>query len=542
MKQTKQVECDKEAYLNLWLTRSQHWLSHGNFKRSILALKKALKIAPDDVKIINNLSLLFSQTSQHSKALTLIDRAICHNPHYLNAYCSKAIALMGGFRFEEALDTIDYAIQLNSCFDKAMSLRGQILVRIKKYDEAIQAFESAIKLNPLNEANYLELGFVLFELSQLQKAIFVFKHALQINPHNSKSLVNLSTCYIESGQLDLAIDSINHALSITPDCIDAQWNKAIVNLLQGDYARGLESFASRKLKQDTQHHYRQLNPPLLKDIKSLDAEKTLYLYPEQGLGDFIQMLRYIKPLEELGCQIILETPPELIAITQMLVNANTQLVNGIPEEKAYDFQCPIMDLMAIFLNHNLYQSQQLPYIRVTREKINHWSQQLGPKTKPRIGIAWSSATQFRYDKQRSLKFSEFKACLPENMFDVICLQKVIKDEDKTEFEAHGKISFFGNTFNDFSDTAALIECLDVVITTCTSIAHLSAAMNKPTWILLKHTPDWRWQMNQATTPWYPAMRLYRQAVPYDWSSVLVQIRNDLVMQIQNIKFFDGSRH
>ncbi len=128
-----------------------------------------------------------------------------------------------------------------------------------------------------------------------------------------------------------------------------------------------------------------------------------------------------------------------------------------------------------------------------------------------------------------MSFAEFRACLPEDLdaFEFVCLQKVIKDDDKALFHAQTQIRFLGDELEDFSDTAALIDGLDLVISTCTSVPHLACALGKPTWILLGHGNFWLWQLRRTDSPWYPSARLYRQEKARDWGDVLRAVKTDL---------------
>jgi hypothetical protein len=168
------------------------------------------------------------------------------------------------------------------------------------------------------------------------------------------------------------------------------------------------------------------------------------------------------------------------------------------------------------------------YLSADPNKINFWLNKLGAKNKIRVGIAWSSTSGFKGDSKRSLKLDEFVDALPSDRFEYICLQKELKDSDKDFFDSYGKIKFFGDQINNFDDTAALIECVDLVISTCTSIPHLSGALGKRTLILLSYVPDWRWLLTETKSPWYPTVKLFRQEKLDDWSAPLRGIKSEIL--------------
>ena len=164
-----------------------------------------------------------------------------------------------------------------------------------------------------------------------------------------------------------------------------------------------------------------------------------------------------------------------------------------------------------------------------------WNTKLGVKNKPRIGLVWSSNSTFKADAKRSLKLADLLKALPTEGVEYICLQKVIKDEDLETLNENPQIQFFGDQLEDFSDTAALIDCVDLVLSTCTSVPHLSAALGRQTWLMISYNPDWRWLLDRTDSPWYQSITLYRQPVARDWDSVFKKVKEDLLEFIKTNK-------
>jgi ADP-heptose:LPS heptosyltransferase len=166
------------------------------------------------------------------------------------------------------------------------------------------------------------------------------------------------------------------------------------------------------------------------------------------------------------------------------------------------------------------------YLAADADKLAHWASVLGPKTQPRIGLVWSGSATHQDDHNRSLKLQALLDALPKG-YQLVSLQKEVRDWDLPALKDTSRIQHFGEKLTSFSDTAALCELMDLVISVDTSVAHLSAALGQPTWVLLPFVPDWRWMLNRQDSPWYPTMRLYRQAAQRDWSQVLVDVARDL---------------
>jgi hypothetical protein len=159
--------------------------------------------------------------------------------------------------------------------------------------------------------------------------------------------------------------------------------------------------------------------------------------------------------------------------------------------------------------------------------VSQWQIKLGEKYKPRVGLVWSGSTTHKNDHNRSILLSELLKHLPSQC-QYVSLQKEVRDKDKDVLELRKDILCFGNELNDFSDTAALCESMDVIISVDTSVAHLAGALGKPVWILLPYVPDWRWLLDRSDSPWYPTAKLYRQNRIGDWSGVFERVSSDLM--------------
>jgi hypothetical protein len=261
--------------------------------------------------------------------------------------------------------------------------------------------------------------------------------------------------------------------------------------------------------------------------------KTVLLYAEQGLGDTIQFSRYISSVYKLGAKIILEVQPPLVILLSHLAEVSLVVAYGDKLPK-FDYQCPLLSLPLAFKTESHSIPTVSKQIKIDAEKVNKWRSQLGPTAKPRVGLVWSGSTTHKNDRNRSLTLTEILPYLPSN-FEYICLQKEIRDVDKALLKQCSEIKFFGGALEDFTDTAALCDLMDIIISVDTSIAHLAASRNLPTWILLPCSPDWRWLLNSNTSAWYPSVKLYRQDKICDWSNVLEKLSHDLKNYLENLR-------
>jgi hypothetical protein len=270
---------------------------------------------------------------------------------------------------------------------------------------------------------------------------------------------------------------------------------------------------------------RQFEQPPLSDLQSL-AGKTVLVHSEQGFGDTIQFCRYTTALRSRGANVILEAPEPLIDLFSRLEGVSELIIKG-QDLPLFDYHCPLLSLPLAFNTTIESMPFRHSYLSSDPAKVRIWNEKLGERKKIRIGIAWSSVSEFKNDFKRSLLLSDFVKALPEGDYEYICLQKELKECDKNFFDSYKKIMFFGDDLKDFGDTAALIDCVDLVITTCTSVPHLSAALGKETWILLSFIPDWRWLLDRVDSPWYPSVKLFRQEGLDDWDKVLGKVKENL---------------
>ncbi len=336
---------------------------------------------------------------------------------------------------------------------------------------------------------------------------------------------------MELGQLDAALVSLNQAIAIDPDLAAVHLVKSMALLLLGDYDTGWPEYEWR-WKSETSPSFkekRSFPQPLWLGRESIAGKKVL-LYAEQGLGDTIQFCRYAKMVADLGAQVILEVH-ESLAVPLSDLEGVSHLVTRGSTLPAFDYQCPLLSLPLAFKTTIDSIPSSSKYLVSDAIKVAQWQRKLAglvDNTQPLIGLAWSGSPMHTKDRNRSIRFAELIKHLPRNC-QYVALQKEVREVDQAAFESNPYIFNFSSDLKDFSDTAALCECLDLVISVDTSVAHLSGALGKKTWILLPFSPDWRWLLNRDdSSPWYPQVKLYRQKQIGDWNGVLNQISSDLL--------------
>jgi hypothetical protein len=255
------------------------------------------------------------------------------------------------------------------------------------------------------------------------------------------------------------------------------------------------------------------------------AGKTILLHSEQGFGDSIQFCRYLPLVAAGGARVILEVEQPLCALMTGLAGTAQVIAKGdaLP---AFDLQCPLPSLPLAFKTGLETIPSSAPYLRVPKHALEYWGALLGIKRGLRIGLAWAGNAVHVRDRERSMRLRDLLPLLDIDA-TFVSLQKEVRAVDAETLE-HCDMLRFDRELGDFSDTAALILQLDLVISVDTSVAHLAGALGKPVWILLTHAPDWRWLLERDDSPWYPSARLFRQHETREWGSVTMQVREALL--------------
>ena len=255
--------------------------------------------------------------------------------------------------------------------------------------------------------------------------------------------------------------------------------------------------------------------------------KTILVCADEGLGDTIQFVRYALMLKALGARVILLPQESLHPLLSGLPGVSQCLPNlseGLP---AFDFHCPITSLPLAFRTTLETIPVTASYLPTPTEDRRHvWADRLGHDGRLRVGLVWSGNPKHKDDYNRSIPLRTFARILNADV-TFVSLQKDPRPDDKAALLERTEIVDLTAHLTDFVETAALVSCLDLVITVDTSVAHLAAALGRPTWILLSYVPDYRWLLDRDDSPWYPTVRLFRQAKPRDYESVLDRVRTEL---------------
>jgi hypothetical protein len=378
----------------------------------------------------------------------------------------------------------------------------------------------ALQLNPNNPHSLNNLGNLLDRQGRLQEAEACQRRALQLAPNNSDILCNLGSTLYDQGRTREAADCYEQSLQANPHNAQTHWNASMEKLARGDFEHGWKEYEWRWKTQSFAPLLRQFAQPLWLGDVDLKG-KTILLHAEQGYGDTLQFCRYASEVAARGATVLLLVPPALERLLRPL--PDVALVTF--DEQAlppFHLHCPLMSLPLALGTKVDSIPAALPYLTADADLANAWREHLSVTSSPRIGVVWSGRLLHRHDYRRSIALEDFA-----QLFDVsaqfISLQTEVRESDHEVLATQTRLVHAGAQLQDFADTAALINSMDLVISVDTAVAHLAGAMGKPVWLLLPYQADWRWQRHRADSPWYPGMRLFRQAHQGDWTGPLLQV-------------------
>ncbi len=482
-------------------------------EEALASFDHAMTLKPDFAEAYIHRGLALQKLKRTEEALINYDRALSLKPGTAEVHFDRGNAFMELKRMEEALACFNQAISLRPTFVEAYNNRGAVLQDLDRPEDALASYEGAIAVQPARPEAYNNRGTVLRKLKRLEEALAAHDQAIALKPDFVEAHNNRGAVLQELKRLDEALIAHDRAIGLHPDFVEANWNKALLKLLMGNYLEGWRLYEWRSKPR----HFAQ---PLWSGDEPLEG-RTLLVHTEQGFGDVIQYGRYAPLLEKRGAKVILEVPGALLPVFSTLPGNLTLVASGkaLP---SFDLYCPLMSLPKAFKTTVETIPGDTPYLFADPIKNTSWSEKLGPKATPRIGLAWSGKTLHPNDHNRSIPF-EALSPLFDLPFEFHSLQKDYREKVGEKLKNLPNLQDHHLDLNDFSDTAALISEMDLIVSADTSVAHLAGAMGKPIWIMIPYLPDYRWLLDRTDSPWYPAATLFRQPAFDDWKSVISAI-------------------
>jgi Tfp pilus assembly protein PilF len=482
-----------------------------------------------------DLGLRFNALKQHQKALESFDLAIQLQPDFFEAHGNRGAMLAALGRHHDAIESYRNALNIKPDFADAHCNLGSALTHLQRYDEALTSLDRALALRPEYPDALYNRGNALKPLKRYEEALESYDRAIALQPNHADAHNNRGQVLRELERYDEALASYDRALALRSQHVMAHCNAAALRLLTGDFERGWLHYEWRWQKKSVIPLKRNFSQPAWHGEDPI-AGKTILVHSEQGLGDTIQFCRYVPLVAARGARVIFEVQKTLQTLMTSLGGGAQIVPKGTPLP-AFDLHCPLVSLPLAFGTRLETIPSTTGYLSAPAQRMTMWQSRLQGQRRPRIGLVWSGNPGHERNRERSVDLREFLPLLDawgtEATF--VSLQKDVCAENAVLLKGRTDIFDYGNALEDFSDTAALISQLDLVISVDTSVAHLAGALGKPVWILLTYFPDWRWLLGRDDSPWHPTARLFRQDESRTWDGVIARVHQALRHAISGLR-------
>ena len=494
----------------------------GRLDAALASFDRAIALRPDFAEAHNNRATALQSLRRFDEALASFERAIALKSDYAEAHNNRGVVLQELERTTDARVSFNAAIALKPDYAEAYNNRGNAAKQLGNLEGAIADFDKAIALRPDYAAAHYNRGTVLQELRRFDEALASLDRAIALQPDHAEAYNNRGLVLQELRRPDDAIASFARTIALTPNYAEAYVNQAFCLLQLGRFEQGWPLYEWRK-KLEQPFGDRSFAQPLWLGRDDL-SNRTVFVHWEQGLGDTILFARFARLLKARGANAVMSVQAPLYRLFTQ-ISPDVHVINQDEVPATFDYHCPLMSLpLALGATLETIPAKQ-PYLFADESLRKAWDARLPAKTKPRIGIVWSGGTKIEA-AQRSIDLSTFASLLSADVH-WISLQKELRESDAAALGQLHQIAHYGEQLEDFADTAALTDCLDLVISVDTSVAHLAGAMGKQAWILLPCHADWRWFLDRSDSPWYPTVRLFRQDGTRSWGTVLTDVRDAL---------------
>ncbi|CAB1064797.1 hypothetical protein D1BOALGB6SA_9594 [Olavius sp. associated proteobacterium Delta 1] len=498
------------------------------FTEAVNYYRKALSLNPNLVEGLCNMGNALRQLAQYNQAIACYRKSLVCNPRLPEAYNNMGLAYSQQDQYDSAETCFKTAIALSPDYAQAYNNLGNVYRDKFDYQAAMEQYHQALSLAPESSMINYNLG-ILFQIrNEADKAVLYYQKAVEGQSPIPDAHNNLGKYYQDRNQPERSISHFVKAIDLDPEHFDAHFNRSLSLLATARFEEGWNEYEWRFKRDD----WKRVYPHRLKSPRWDGREftgKTLFIHSEQGFGDTIWFVRYLPQVKSRGGSIIFESRPELIDLLQDNIGVD-QLASmsfDHPPQISHDLHIPLMSLPAVLATTIETIPAQVPYLYASEAKFQNWAARINGSGF-KIGLVWAAKSTNKHE--RSCALENFLPLLTIKNIQIYGLQK--GEDAQTVNQMPVDVHNLGQEFETFADTAGAVECLDLVISVDTAVAHLAGAMGKPVWVLLPFAADWKWLLERRDSPWYPTMRLFRQPQPGDWKRVVLSLVEELKQYIE----------
>jgi tetratricopeptide (TPR) repeat protein len=487
----------------------------GEPERAAAYFERALRLNPEAVELHNNLGTALQDLGRLDEAIGCYRNALALRPDLVESLDNLAGALQSQGKSDEA----------QACYERAVALRpnrvesliglGVVLRAQGRLEEAVARYQRALALAPDHPGVRNNLGVALVDLGRPEEAIPHYERVLALQPNRAETHSNLGIALQRQGRYAEAFTSYGRALAVKPDYAEAHFNRAHALLTTGEFDEGWEEYEWRFA---VARYDRKFDRPTWSGEPL--GGRSILIHAEQGFGDALQFVRYAPAVAERGGTVVLEVPEPLVRLGRTVAGVSHVVARGDPLP-AFDCHCPLLSLPRVFKTNLATIPNAVPYLRVPSEASAGWAERIAAAPGLRVGLVWAGTTVGAIDP-RHIDLRLLQALWQVAGISWFSLQVGDRSGDISSLGGV-KVADLSPWLADFAETAAAVCHLDLVISVDTSVAHLAGSLARPTWLLLRYAPDWRWLIEREDSPWYPTMRLFRQRKEGDWSCVAREV-------------------
>ena len=510
------------------LAYAERCRSEGRLIEAEAICRQILQAQPNVAEAEHLLGIIAHQNGKLSEAIEHVKRATKLAPAVALFHANLGEMLRLAGRPKLAVEAARAALEINPKMPTALSNLGVALYELKDYEGAARAQRQAIEAKPDFAEAHNNLGNALHALRRFDEAIPAYRRAIAIKPNYADGWANLGTTLHHSGSFEDGISALRRAIALAPHHANARSGLGILLLMRGDLAEGWDEYEWRL--RSTERKGPKF-PEIPWQGENL-AGKHIYVQAEQGFGDTLQFARYMPLLTARGAKVTLRVHQQLVTLIRESLPDITVLGDrGAPAP--YQCDAVLLSLPRLFKTRLETIPAQVPYLRAPATAASRWKSRLGKMKGLRVGIVWAGNPEHVNDSRRSIDLSELAPLFSVRGTSFVSLQFGSRAADLKKLKrGRTAIEDLSGEIAGFSEPAAAIEALDLVISIDSSTAHLAGALGKPVWVLLPWVTDWRWLLEREDNPWYPTMRLFRQKKDQDWSEVFARVETELNAVVQ----------
>jgi tetratricopeptide (TPR) repeat protein len=529
----KDAEASFRRAVTLKPKYAEAWINFGNFMHATQryqeaeqCFEKAIVLNPDFHGVYYNLAHCLRDQGKHEAAIAAYRTLLAHQPGHVDALFFLAATQSEQGDHDGAAATYRALLTHDTKHVFAWNNLGNELTKSEQLSDAESAYRSCLTVQPDYAQAHYNLGNLLADQGRDAEAQACYREAIRLQPEHVEACCALGLSFKAQHKLDDAADCFRQAIRLRPDASDAHLNLAMTLLLAGNLQEGWQEYEWRLA-----HH-----PELSRDFRypvwqSEDLRgKTILVWGERGFGDEIQFARYLPALKALGARVVFECREELHDLFAQAAVCDRLIIRQIRQDigEKVDYQIPLLSLPARLNATEKVDDCAPAYLSADPIMATQWQVRLQNDHAYRVGLVWAGNPQHKNDRNRSASLPLYAPLASVSGCSLYSLQKGSDAAATVQLKIHD----YSAELHTFSDTAALISNLDLVICVDTSVAHLAGALGKQVWLLLPFDPDWRWGLRGTQTAWYPDMTLFRQPTPGDWPALIDQVKSALAQAVK----------